>query len=67
MIVRVHSHRARQKLSSLLGSQPPGFFSYRRCGEFREVPDDRGEEALRIKGITKSRQYADLLPYINWS
>lgn len=63
-VVRVKSHRAREKLKDLLGFLPDGYFSWERDGEWREVPVDRLEEILRIKGISRSKRADDLRPYL---
>lgn len=65
MIVKVNSHRARQKLTSLLGECPKGYFSFNKPGEWLEVPDN--PEILKIKGITKSKLPEGAMQYISWS
>jgi hypothetical protein len=59
-LVKVGSHRARQKLVRLLGYLPPGYFSWQRQGEWREVPHDKLTEALAIKGISRANRKPDL-------
>ena len=66
-LVKVGSHRARERLERLLGYLPPGYFSWQRQGEWREIPDDKLAQALAIKGITRARRRDDLRPFINWS
>lgn len=63
-LVRVGSHRARSKLEQLLGYLPQGYFSFYRPGEFREVPADKAEAALQIKGISKARWHDDFRKYL---
>jgi hypothetical protein len=63
-IVRVRSHRAREHLKRLTGGLPPGFFSWERSGEWREIPADLLPQATAIKGVTASRRTPDLRPYI---
>lgn len=59
-LVKVGSHRAREKLARLLGYLPPGYYSWRREGEWYEVPHDTLAEALAIKGITRAKRKSDL-------
>jgi hypothetical protein len=66
-IIKTHSHRARAKLKSLLGTDPQGYFSFHKNGDWREIPDEQLENALKIKGITKSKLPEGALKYINWS
>ena len=67
-IVRVHSHRARSKLIHLLGGiTPQGYFSFNKRGEWREIPDDKLDDAKQIKGISASKLPSDALGYINWN
>jgi hypothetical protein len=64
ILVRVNSHRARERLYRLLGKPARGYFSFRFKGEFREVPESKIVEALKIKGISKTRRkLADLSEY----
>lgn len=64
-IVKVTSHRSREKLQRLIG-KTQGYFSWKRRGSWYECPDDKLEEVLKIKGIKKSKLKSDLKPYINW-
>ena len=63
-LVRVSSHRAREKLAQLLGYLPPGFFSFRREGEWYEVPHDKVAEAIAIKGIHRAKRRPDLMRFM---
>ncbi len=65
-LVRVRSHRARQKLAGLLGAMPRGYFCWDRPGEWRAVPADRLDDARKIKGITASKWTDEHRPYIDW-
>lgn len=49
-IIRVGSHRANEKLIDLIG-ETQGWFSFYHPGSFKECPQDRLKEALRITGI----------------
>lgn len=67
-LVRVTSHRARHKLYHLLGSDAPGFYSWERGGEWREIPAGKYEDALKIIGIKPAgRNTTDLRPYVAWN
>lgn len=66
-LVRVTSHRAREKLERLLGYPPKGYFSWQRAGSWREVPADKRAAALAIKGIKPAgRKVDDLREYISF-
>lgn len=67
-LVRVGSHRAREKLILFLGYKPQGYFKWYKRGEWREVPEDKVEELLKeeIKGISRSKWDEDLRQYIDW-
>jgi hypothetical protein len=65
-IVRVTSHRARQKLQRLVG-RTQGYFSWDRDGSWYECPPDKLEQALTIKGIRRAKWKDDLRPYIKWN
>lgn len=59
-LIRCASHRARQKLFSLLPEKPQGFYSWKTysTGGFWEIPSEYVSKALEITGITKaSRRY----------
>lgn len=65
--VRVHSHRAMDRVVRLLGFKPQEYFSFYRPGRsWLEVPTVRLAEVLAIKGITKSKWRDDLRKCINW-
>jgi hypothetical protein len=66
-IIRTTSHRSRDKLKSLLGYDPQGYFSFFKHGDWREVPDDKLDEILKIKGITKSKLPDKAMQYIDWN
>jgi len=55
VIVKTSSHRSRDKLKSLLGYDPPRFFSFNKIGDWRQVPIDKLNDILNIKGITRSK------------
>jgi hypothetical protein len=64
-IVRVLSHRAREKLHRLIG-ETPGYFSWHREGSWYECPPDKLDQAVKIKGIRRARWRDDLRPFIRW-
>ena len=64
-VVRVTSHRAREKLRCLIGPTQ-GYYSWTRDGSWREYPPERVEEALAIKGVKRSMWREDLRPYVDW-
>lgn len=66
-IIRVTSHRARDKFHRLVGKETQGYFSWDRMGEWRECPPDKLEEALKIKGIKRAKWQGDLRRCIDWS
>lgn len=55
-LVRVSSHRARQKLERLLGFAPQSYFNLSRGNDFYYVPTDRAAEVLAITGIKPARE-----------
>lgn len=63
-IVRVRSHRARERLYRLAGGPVAGFFSWEHEGEWREIPVDLLPQAKAIKGITASRRTSGLSRYL---
>ena len=65
-LVRVDSHRARNKLARALGYLPQGFFVFSQKGEYREVPADRVPEIITITGIRQAKWRDDLLRYVSW-
>ena len=67
MIIKTTSHRSREKLARLLGYEPQGFFSFFKSGDWREVPEERIDEILKIKGITKSKLPEKARGYIKWA
>jgi len=64
-IVKVCSHRAREKLHCLVGITQ-GYFSWHREGSWYECPADKLEQALTIKGVKTARWKDDLRPFIQW-
>ena len=64
-LVKVSSHRAREKLVRLLGYVPQGYFSWRREGEWLEVPHGKLAEALAIKGISRAKWKPDLKKFFS--
>lgn len=67
-LVRVGSHRARERLYRFIRREPQGYFSYQRSGEWREVTV--AELAMiktnKLTGITASRWQDDLRGYTNY-
>ena len=55
MLIRIKSHRCRQKLESCLGYLPQGYFSFYIRGEFREISEAEYLQVKDIKGLTKAR------------
>ncbi len=55
-LVKCGSHRAREKLTRLLGYTPQGYYSFYARNHVYEVHDSRLDEAVTIKGVTKSRR-----------
>ena len=55
MFVKITSHRSRDRLESVLGYVPCAYFSFRKDGEWYEIPDEQSQKVLRIKGIVKSK------------
>ncbi len=67
IFVRVGSHRAHDKLKSMLGYRPRNYFSWDRSGYWAEIPAARLAEAREITGITKAAKTDDLRPCIDWN
>jgi hypothetical protein len=63
ILVRCTSHRARERLFRLLGYRPQGWVSFTRNVDkgLYEVPPERLADALRIKGIRRTRWSDDLM------
>ena len=55
VLIRVKSHRARDKMKAALGYLPQGYFSYDFPGEFREVPTAELGKLTGIKGLSRAR------------
>ena len=51
VLVRLGSHRARQKLEALIGYRPQNWFSFRHAGYLAEIPLVWLPQARKIKGI----------------
>jgi len=68
-LLKINSHRAREKLERLLGYLPQCYFSFYRKGEFREVTlKELGlVKDAKIKGITQSHWSDDLLKSWSWN
>lgn len=73
-LIKIGSHRARQKVKNLLGRLNQFYYSWpsdgspSRPGSWMEVTIkqlDMVKEA-KIKGVTQSRWRDDLCPCINW-
>ncbi len=59
-LVRVGSHRAREKLSRLLGRDPEAtYFSWHRPGSWALIPPGKLAEALEITGISQGPRKRD--------
>jgi hypothetical protein len=67
-LVRVNSHRARDKMERAIGRLPQGYFSFHAKGEWREVTPEELKtlKDAKIKGITQSRWNDQLLRYLPW-
>ena len=61
VILRTKSHRARQRLESILGRHPQFFWTWEDGGVFAAVTAEEYERVKRIKGITKARVPRDKL------
>ena len=59
-LVKVSSHRARQRMTRITGTLQ-AYFSWKREGEFYFVPDEQLEQVLAIKSINRARRPADLM------
>lgn len=60
VVVKTTSHRSRQRLRAVIGPEPREMFSFDRAGGFYVIPADRLDEALAVKGVTRSRRTDDL-------
>jgi hypothetical protein len=65
-VVRTTSHRSRERLARLLGAVPVGYFSFTKRGDWREIPESKLQEAVKIPGVTKSKLPTDAMRYIDW-
>ena len=67
VLIRVKSHRARDKMKAALGYLPQGYYHPDAPGEFREVPQAEMEKLHGIKGLSRARvDRAKLRGYWNW-
>ncbi len=55
VLIRIKSHRAREKAEGILGKLPQEYHSFFFDGEFRYVPQSSLNDLLAIKGITRAR------------
>ncbi len=55
IIVRVKSHRAREKMKAALGYLPQGYYSFDFPGEFREVTPEEMKKLRGVKGLCRAR------------
>lgn len=60
-LIRCASHRARQKLFTLLPEKPQGYYSWKTyaTGGFWEIPNEFVPQAIQITGITKASKCYD--------
>jgi hypothetical protein len=67
-LVRVNSHRARDKMQRAIGHLPQGYYNWQAAGEWREVTPGELQvlKDAKIKGITQSRWNDDLRRYLPW-
>jgi len=67
-LVRVNSHRARNKMQQAIGRLPQGYYSFHAEGEWREVTPEELEtlKDAKIKGITQSRWNDQLRRFLPW-
>ena len=67
-LVRVGSHRARDKMRQAIGRLPQGYFNFHAEGEWREVTPDELQtlKTANIKGVTQSRWNDQLRRYLPW-
>lgn len=63
-LVRIGSHRAREKLWRLLGGPVQTYFSWRREGIWCHVPPEKRQAALQLTGISAGpNKTDDLCPH----
>lgn len=60
ILIRVTSHRCRDRLERALGYRPDSYFSFYQDGEFRAVPVADADKALSVKGVTRARKVKNL-------
>jgi hypothetical protein len=67
-LVRVNSHRARDKMQKAIGRLPQGYYNFHAAGEWREVTPDELQKLkdADIKGVAQSRWNDQLRPYLPW-
>ena len=67
ILIRVNSHRARQKMAKLIGEQQCYYSFDRYCtGGFYRLLKEDAAKALVITGISKARDGDDIHPCIKW-
>lgn len=67
-VLRVGSHRARDRLRALLGGTlPQSYFAWQRDIEAYPIPADKVEAALRIKSVGRVNRVDDLLPTMSFN
>lgn len=68
-LIKIGSHRARDKVQRLLGRLPQGYFDWNRQGEWREVTPEELQKIkdAKIKGVTQSKWTDGLRQYIDWT
>jgi hypothetical protein len=64
-VVRVTSHRAREKLDRLIG-RTQAYYQWDKNGEWRAVPPESLDECLAITGIKRAKWSSDMRQCINW-
>lgn len=53
--VKCASHRAREKLTSLLGYKPQSYYNMAVSYHLYEIPEGVLTDALKIKGVSKGK------------
>lgn len=62
VVLRIGSHRSRDRLQSALGYMPKGYFSFYQSGEYRPIPAGDFDKVKGIPGITRARRVDGLSP-----
>lgn len=67
-LVKVSSHRARDKMARCIGRLPQGYYSFHANGEWREVTTEELQKLkdAKITGITQSCWSDQLRRYLPW-